>query len=71
MYQLSAEDVESLKFAIENSQPSIKIDLKNTSSQERDLFTVFRDDNITRAEVSADCPSNMGRLQRDSRGDVT
>ncbi|UOK65376.1 helix-turn-helix domain-containing protein [Paenibacillus sp. OVF10] len=44
MYQLNAEDVESLKLAIENSQPSIKIDLKNTDNQERDLVIAFARD---------------------------
>lgn len=41
MYQLSAEEVESLKLAIENSQPSIKIDLRNTNNQEKDLVMAF------------------------------
>ncbi|WP_154983171.1 helix-turn-helix transcriptional regulator [Paenibacillus xylanexedens] len=41
IYQLNAESAQVLKFAIENSQQSVKIDLKNTSNQEKNLVMAF------------------------------
>ncbi|MDQ1236708.1 transcriptional regulator with XRE-family HTH domain [Paenibacillus sp. SORGH_AS306] len=40
-YQLNDESKNQLKFAIENSVPSIKIDLRNTSNQDKNLVMAF------------------------------